>query len=137
MHSPRAFPRVHSITRLPHAPVSPSWRPPWLTAALGLPQVRLDPIARAAGEEGSGEKLRWVPRAAPEVGIHGAAHKGVGTGASCSDSNQQFVTMLGDDEMMAARMEASAGADAAILSQVPLSEVPCCDREGVQNGVVE
>lgn len=60
-----------------------------------------DPMARAvAGAEASGARLRWEPKAAPEMGVHG--------GAGADDANQQFVAAADDEELLAAAAAASA-----------------------------
>ena len=62
-------------------------------------KAREDPLGRAAGAEASGAALRWAPKNAPDVGMHG--------GASATDDNQQFLPMADEEEM--AMAAAAAG----------------------------
>ena len=69
-------------------------------------KVRDDPLQKASSEGGAAaDVLRWVPKRAPEVGLHG--------GASADDANQQFVPMLDDTEQQAVAATA-ASAEAAM-----------------------
>jgi hypothetical protein len=79
-------------------------------------KLRDDPIARvAAGGEASGGALRWEPKAAPEAGVHG--------GASAADANQQFVTMLDDDDLADGVAAQGAGGSHAGGSGVSMADL--------------
>eukprot|EP00966_Prymnesium_polylepis_P088262 2042706-Prymnesium_polylepis.1 len=81
-----------------------------------------DPVARlAAGAESSGAPLRWAPKAAPDVGIHGEAAVG--------DANQQFVSSVGEDEAVAMALAASDVSDEAILTQVDPELLAMLDKK--------
>ncbi|KAL1508116.1 hypothetical protein AB1Y20_007708 [Prymnesium parvum] len=69
-----------------------------------------DPVARLAGTESSGAALRWAPKAAPDVGIHGDA--------ASNDPNQQFVTAVDDEEVARAALAEGTLTDNDILAQV-------------------
>ena len=69
-----------------------------------------DPLARIAGAEASGGMLRWAPKAATAEGVHG--------GLGRDETNQQFVTMVDEEDAAALAAAAGLGEGAATMADL-------------------